>query len=439
MGQCVSPSRNCPFKSSMNNQTSKIDNLRISNSPSQYKVLIDNLSAGDSRISLKSISREIGFLELFNDEVRVLSGIAHLESKFLKNEPGLSLNKDDLICLLRRESEGKSILAQGEEEWKRKDLQESLDQKSMTLTDEMILVTGLLFHLQGNGDTGPTNNCFRIEDKALEISTDSGLVDDNGTSVASTPEKGVYATSENKIKTETLEKVLEFSEIWGKKAILRDFLDDVWKYGDANAENANNTYPKSSTASLATSNSLRRNKVSFFGTARLPDEFKLRSALQRTSQYGSKLIPCYPVRYNFWASADDNLRKYFNNRQDRRILSICRLSHCHIQLLSPVRKNGNGILVQQISIRAPSLEALKRCCSMLDDVFPQFNASNPLKAPVNEDENQKFPKSVDDEEKSEELAPMANESCTKSTVNERESLPKFGREYIYSTSLVVAN
>lgn len=244
MGQCTSLSRIRRFKPSMNNQTSKTDKLRTPNSTPQRGSLTDNLSVGDIWISPKTNSREIGFLELFDDEVKVLSGLADLESKFLKDEP-VSFNKDDdLICLLRQESEGKSILTKEEGEWERKDIRESTDRESMTSIDELMVVTGLLFRHQGHGSTGTTNNNGRVEDKALEISTDSGLVEETGTSVASTSKKGVPEISENKIKIETPENVLEFSEILGRKALLQGFLDDVGKYGGVNDENEHHAHSK---------------------------------------------------------------------------------------------------------------------------------------------------------------------------------------------------
>ncbi|VDM35688.1 unnamed protein product [Hydatigera taeniaeformis] len=126
-----------------------------------------------------------------------------------------------------------------------------------------------------------------------------------------------------------------------------------------------------------------------FGTSRLHEELKLRPATVRARvhcnqnhrwpQCGSNRLSRYPVHYKFWTLMDEALLKCFNNHMDRRILAICRRSQCLMQLLTPVRKNANGIFVQQISIQAPSLDALERCCSILDDVFPQFNASITLR------------------------------------------------------------
>lgn len=136
---------------------------------------------------------------------------------------------------------------------------------------------------------------------------------------------------------------------------------------------------------------LKRNKMTLhlFGTSRLHEELKfdhhgnnkpskLERPIEKTSVFHQGLIR-FPVQYKFWAPANASLQKSFNNRMDRRIISICRQSRCIVQLQSAIRKNANGMGVQQISIQAPSLGALERCCSILDAVFPQFNASKSLR------------------------------------------------------------
>lgn len=163
-------------------------------------------------------------------------------------------------------------------------------------------------------------------------------------------------------------------------------------------------------AQASASCNLRRNKMSLhlFGTSRLHEELKLypvtaktRSQHQRQSNCSPNRLSYYPVHYKFWAPVDDTLSKCFNNNRDRRILAASRRSQCMVQLLSPVRKNANGISVQQISIQAPSLGALERCCSILDDVFPQFNASITLRGRGTES------KAVEEEETEAEVSTVA--------------------------------
>lgn len=70
---------------------------------------------------------------------------------------------------------------------------------------------------------------------------------------------------------------------------------------------------------------------------------------------------------------------------------------------------------------------------MLDDVFPLFNASNPLKAPMSEDESPKILKSVNNDEGIEPSTPSTIGSYTESNVNE-EKTAKVTPGFNYSTS-----
>ncbi|VDM02417.1 unnamed protein product [Schistocephalus solidus] len=82
-----------------------------------------------------------------------------------------------------------------------------------------------------------------------------------------------------------------------------------------------------------------------------------------------------PVHYHFWVPADEQTLRCFHNPADRRILSISRLSACTLRLQPVVRKDAHGMNVKQVLVDSPSLEALIRCCHMLDEKFPLFNAS----------------------------------------------------------------
>ncbi|BHF59929.1 hypothetical protein SprV_0100289000 [Sparganum proliferum] len=82
-----------------------------------------------------------------------------------------------------------------------------------------------------------------------------------------------------------------------------------------------------------------------------------------------------PVHYHFWVPADEQTLRCFHNPADRRILSISRLSACSLRLQPVVRKDAHGMNVKQVLVDSPSLEALIRCCHMLDEKFPLFNAS----------------------------------------------------------------
>uniref|UniRef100_A0A5K3FS02 P-loop containing nucleoside triphosphate hydrolase n=1 Tax=Mesocestoides corti TaxID=53468 RepID=A0A5K3FS02_MESCO len=349
---------------------------------------------------------EFDFLELFGDEVRVLSGLANLETELLSGKV-VAVDKDDLVCLLKQESQRLS-------EEVKKSLQcshqspklfaEKADRRSATSTEDLRIITKLLLRLQ-NLET-PSDNGAPLSPEDRRVNgPDPGFGDGPFNSQTLTR----INTSQAEAKAANPGGSPEFSECVSKKKMIEEFLKDVETFktngdqeGSLSGQNADATTDFSdvedkSTRALhhvpppkSTVSHLRRNKMSLhlFGTSRLHEELKLqqnsiRKSLieqQRQSQSPpSNRLPYYPVQYKFWAPIDETLFKCFNDQTDRRIISICRRSQCQIHLLAAVRKNANGIAVQQISVQAPSLGALERCCSILDDVFPRFNASISLR------------------------------------------------------------
>ncbi|VDK34055.1 unnamed protein product [Taenia asiatica] len=364
-------------------QLSDAEEVPPSPASPQRNLIQTDLSAGDTQNSAKPNLDDMDFLELFNDEVKVLSGLANLEMDLLKGN-SVAVGRDDLICLLMQESHR---LAEEKRRTRRNCLQIRNDRSSLTSMDGLKIVTKLLLRLQNSSGNASDE---RERCRKAESSIDSGLDEDVNASVATVVEHSANSTLEGNNECDS-GRILGFNEEEGKEAILQGFLDDVEKFDSVRTENDTEVCLKRCPPPTTALSGLRRNKMSLhlFGTSRLHEELKLHPVTARTrvygnqnhrqSQCGSNRLPYYPVHYKFWALMDEALLKCFNNHMDRRILATCRRSHCLVQLLTPVRKNANGISVQQISIQAPSLGALERCCSILDDVFPQFNASITLR------------------------------------------------------------
>ncbi|EUB64676.1 hypothetical protein ECG_00690 [Echinococcus granulosus] len=394
MGQCSSTSNRffgkaCQWTESemlsepSSSQLSDPEEVLLSPASPHRNLIKKDLSAGDTQNATKPNPDDMDFLELFDDEVKVLSGLANLEMDLLKGN-SVAVGRDDLICLLMQESHR---LAEEQRIARRNCLQNCNDRGSLTSMDGLRLVTKLLLRLQNSGGDVSRE---RQHCRKTESSIDSGLDEDVHASIASAVEYSASATLEGKNECEP-GKILGFNEEEGKEVILQGFLDDLEKFDGVGIENDAEVCLKRFPPPTTVLSGLRRNKMSLhlFGTSRLHEELKLRPMTtktrvcghqnQRQSQCSSTRLPYYPVHYKFWTLMDETLLKCFNNNMDRRILATCRRSHCLVQLLTPVRKNANGISVQQISIQAPSLGALERCCSILDDVFPQFNASITLR------------------------------------------------------------
>ncbi|TGZ61183.1 hypothetical protein CRM22_008114 [Opisthorchis felineus] len=80
--------------------------------------------------------------------------------------------------------------------------------------------------------------------------------------------------------------------------------------------------------------------------------------------------------YQFWIRSGPCVERLFHNPQDRRIESIGRLSDCRIRLTTQIRRSPKGFAQRLVSVIAPNADALRKCCKMFDDKFPQFFATS---------------------------------------------------------------
>ncbi|KAG5451506.1 hypothetical protein CSKR_112085 [Clonorchis sinensis] len=80
--------------------------------------------------------------------------------------------------------------------------------------------------------------------------------------------------------------------------------------------------------------------------------------------------------YQFWIRSGPCVERVFHNPRDRRIESIGRLSDCRIRLTTQIRRSPKGFAQRLVSVIAPNADALRKCCKMFDDKFPQFFATS---------------------------------------------------------------
>ena len=240
MGQCLSTSgrifgRSCQCADNqvtVESSTSRIsatEELLSSHASLQRDLRTANMPAGDTQASsTRPDPDEIDFLELFDDEVRVLSNLTNLEADLLKGN-SISIDKDDLICLLMQESQR---LAKEQRRTKRNGLQIPTDRCSVTSMDGLQIVTRLLLRLRNSSGDEPSE---KIGDGNSESSVDSGVDEDVRASAASVEDHSDVLTLDDKSGGNSGE-ILEFNEQEGREAILKEFLEDVEKFDGVEAE-----------------------------------------------------------------------------------------------------------------------------------------------------------------------------------------------------------
>lgn len=128
-------------------------------------------------------TKKIDFLELFDDEVRVLSNLASIEGGLLQGKR-MALDKDNLICLLMQESQRLEAERQRASKASfRSSYGNGHEPVSVTTNDGLEIVTSLLLKLKGlGGSTTEINKTLstpKVSLKDIHIavkrSIDSGL------------------------------------------------------------------------------------------------------------------------------------------------------------------------------------------------------------------------------------------------------------------------
>ncbi|KER25905.1 hypothetical protein T265_06758 [Opisthorchis viverrini] len=130
-----------------------------------------------------------------------------------------------------------------------------------------------------------------------------------------------------------------------------------------------------------------RRKADIFIGGNVTNPRKTTKRLTHTSNFSrslsSKTINSLPnatqlqiYSYQFWVRSGPSVERVFHNPRDRRIESIGRLSDCRIRLTTQIRRSPKGFAQRLVSVIAPNADALRKCCKMFDDKFPQFFATS---------------------------------------------------------------
>uniref|UniRef100_A0A1I8HCQ3 HECT domain-containing protein n=1 Tax=Macrostomum lignano TaxID=282301 RepID=A0A1I8HCQ3_9PLAT len=94
----------------------------------------------------------------------------------------------------------------------------------------------------------------------------------------------------------------------------------------------------------------------------------------------SASTPLQPIyQYSFRVPETRANMRAFCHASDRRVEAIARACDSEILLdPQPIRTAAASIALRRITVRAPDLHSLEKCCRMFDDKFPQFYASSGL-------------------------------------------------------------
>ena len=248
MGQCLSSPRRIFSKTSKCADSevviessmsliSSTEELLSSRASPQGDVCTTNPPAGDTQDSFtKPDPDEMDFLELFDDEVRVLGNLTNLEEDLLKGN-SVAIDKDDLICLLMQESQR---LAKEQRRSRQNGFQPPNDRCSLTSMDGLKIVTRLLLRLRNSSGDGPNGDA---ENRKPELSVDSGVDEDVHASGASVLERSSLLSLDDNIDAVSGE-ISKFNEQEGREAILNEFLNDIEKFDGLVVENGTETYLK---------------------------------------------------------------------------------------------------------------------------------------------------------------------------------------------------